>query len=89
MALKVKLIKSSAGASERQLRTLKGLGLSKFGQERVLQDTPAIRGMAFKVQHLVRWEAVSEKATVRQRKKPRKIVERDRVLSKQSKGAKA
>jgi large subunit ribosomal protein L30 len=84
MALKVKLVKSSAGASENQLRTLKGLGLRKFGQERVLQDTPSIRGMAFKVQHLVHAETVSEQAPSRPRKKPRKIVQRDQALAKKT-----
>jgi ribosomal protein L30 len=53
MALKIKLTKSFAGASERQLATIRGLGLTKFGQERILKDTPEIRGMIFKVQHLV------------------------------------
>jgi large subunit ribosomal protein L30 len=72
MGLKIKLVKSQAGASESQLRTLEGLGLRKFGQERVLKDTPAIRGMVFKVKHLVSSEAVSEEPAARQRIKPRK-----------------
>jgi large subunit ribosomal protein L30 len=89
MALKVKLVKSSAGASDRQLRTLKGLGLVKLGQERLLQDTPAIRGMAFKLQHLVRLETVSGDVPKRKRGKPRKIVLRDRAAAKQGSNAPA
>lgn len=72
MGLKIKLIKSAAGASETQLRTLQGLGLKKFGQERILKDTPANRGMVFKLQHLVSSETVAEEAKVRTRTKPRK-----------------
>ena len=36
-----------------QRDTLKGLGLNKIGRERVLQDTPEVRGMIRKVQHMV------------------------------------
>lgn len=79
MALKIRLFKSLAGASETQLATLTGLGLKKFGQEKLLQDTPSIRGMIFKVKHLVSHEVVSEAAPTPKRRKPRKIVRRDRA----------
>ena len=36
--------------------TLKGLGLGKPRARRELQDTPAIRGMIWKVRHLVKVE---------------------------------
>ena len=36
-----------------QRATLVGLGLNKIGRERVLEDTPAVRGMVRKVSHLV------------------------------------
>ena len=39
---------------ERQTNTLKGLGLNKISRRSTLEDTPAIRGMFNKVQHLVR-----------------------------------
>lgn len=78
-ALKVKLVKSSAGSSEDQLRTLRGLGLKKFGDERILQDTPAVRGMVFKMKHLVSHEVLSQDAKVNKRRKPRKIVRRDQA----------
>jgi len=86
MALKIKLYKSKAGASETQLRTLRGLGLQRFGQERILQDTPAIRGMVFKIQHLVSQEVVNEQAPKRQRQKPRKIRGRDARRAAEAKG---
>ncbi len=37
-----------------QRETLIGLGLNKLGRKRVLEDTPAVRGMVNKVRHLVR-----------------------------------
>ena len=49
----VRLIKSAIGYTERQKKTLKGLGLGKLNSTAVLKDTPAIRGMVNKVQHLV------------------------------------
>lgn len=79
MGLKVTVIKSIAGASETQLRTIRGLGLRKMGQVRILKDTPAIRGMVFKVKHLVSHEVTPEEAPVRKRRKPRKIALRDRA----------
>jgi large subunit ribosomal protein L30 len=37
-----------------QRATLIGLGLNKMNRRRTLEDTPAVRGMIAKVQHLVR-----------------------------------
>jgi len=37
-----------------QRATLIGLGLNKMHRRKTLQDTPAVRGMIAKVQHLVR-----------------------------------
>jgi len=37
-----------------QRATLAGLGLNKIGRRRTLVDTPAVRGMIRKVQHMVR-----------------------------------
>ena len=85
MALKVKLIKSFSGSSEDMLATIRGLGLKKFGEERLLKDTPAIRGMVFKVKHLVSSETVSQEAPAPKRRKPRKIVVRDRARAKAAK----
>ena len=38
--------------------TLEGLGLNKMNRSRVLEDTPAIRGMIDKVSHMVSVEEV-------------------------------
>jgi large subunit ribosomal protein L30 len=42
-----------------QRETLKGLGLNKIGRSRVLEDTPAVRGMIRSVAHLVRVEELA------------------------------
>lgn len=42
-----------------QRQTLVGLGLNKMHSTRVLDDTPAIRGMLRKVHHMVKVEEVS------------------------------
>jgi large subunit ribosomal protein L30 len=45
---------SPIGRRKDQRATLIGLGLNKINRTRVLEDTPAVRGMINKVQHLVR-----------------------------------
>ena len=49
----VQQIGSPIGRTSDQRQTLIGLGLNKMNRRRVLEDTPAIRGMIRKVQHLV------------------------------------
>ena len=44
------------GRKADQKQTLVGLGLNKINRTRELEDTPAVRGMIRKVQHLVRVE---------------------------------
>jgi len=51
--IKVTQVKSRIGHTGRQCATLNGLGLMRRGSSRVLEDTPAIRGMVAKVEHLV------------------------------------
>ena len=51
---------SPIGRTEDQHATLKGLGLNKRHRSRELVDTPEVRGMIKKVQHLVR---IDEEAT--------------------------
>ena len=50
---------SGIGRGKAQQATLKGLGLSKIGQTRELEDTPAVRGMIEKVKHLVSVETAA------------------------------
>lgn len=57
--LKIRLVRSRIGCTVRQLATLNGLGLKTRNQVRELIDTPAIRGMMKKVEHLI--EEITEK----------------------------
>lgn len=54
--IKVTQVQGSIARRWDQEATLKGLGLNKRGRSRVLQDTPEIRGMVYKVRHLVKVE---------------------------------
>ena len=54
--IKVTQTGSGIGRPKDQRRTLVGLGLNKLHRTRELEDTPAVRGMAAKVKHLVRLE---------------------------------
>ena len=54
--IKVTQIGSPIGRRHDQRETLVGLGLNKMNRSRVLEDTPAVRGMVEKVQHLVKIE---------------------------------
>ena len=89
MALKVKLVKSFSGSSGEMLDTIRGLGLKKFGEERILKDTPSVRGMVFKVKHLVTLETVSGEAPAPKRRKPRKVALKERARAYQAKQGKA
>ena len=49
----VRWVKSQIGFDRRQRATLRGLGFRRLNQRVELADTPAIRGMVYKVRHLV------------------------------------
>jgi large subunit ribosomal protein L30 len=49
----VEQVRSANRRPQRQTDTLIGLGLNKLGSTSTLEDTPAVRGMLKKVQHLV------------------------------------
>ena len=51
--IKIKQTGSVIGATKIQRATMLGLGLKKMNAEKVLEDTPAVRGMITKVAHLV------------------------------------
>lgn len=51
--LTVKLVRSVAGTMQSHRDTVRGLGLRKVNSTRVLEDTPAVRGMINKVSYLV------------------------------------
>lgn len=52
--IKVTLVRSPVGTRESHRATVRGLGLRKIRQSRVLEDTPAVRGMINKVSYLIR-----------------------------------
>ena len=52
--LTVTQIGSPMRRPEKQRRILIGLGLNKMHKERVLEDTPSVRGMVRAVSHLVK-----------------------------------
>lgn len=52
--LTVRLVKSVNGTRQSHRDTVRGLGLRKLNSERVLEDTPAVRGMIDKVAYLVK-----------------------------------
>ena len=54
--IKITLVKSPIGYSERQKGTVRALGLRKMDQTVVHEDTQVIRGMIAKVSHLVKVE---------------------------------
>ena len=56
--VKVTLVKSTNGCLKDQQATVKALGLTKIRTSNVLPDNAAIRGMIFKVKHLVVVEEV-------------------------------
>ncbi len=51
--IEVKLVKSGIGCSKNQKRVLKSLGLTKLNKVRTYSDNPAVRGMLYKVSHLI------------------------------------
>ena len=54
--LRLTQVKSSIGYKKDQAATLKALGLGKIGRTVEQADTPSIRGMIFKVKHLIKVE---------------------------------
>lgn len=54
--IRIRQFKSGIGYAKDQRATLRGLGFRKLNQVVELEDTPAVRGMIHKVNHLVRIE---------------------------------
>lgn len=50
---RVQLKRSGAGQNHSHKATLKGLGLTRMGKVVFCKDTPTVRGMLYKVVHLV------------------------------------
>ena len=56
--LKVTLVKKTIGAIPKQVKTVEALGLNKLNKTVELPDNDAVRGMIFKVRHLVKVEEI-------------------------------
>lgn len=54
--LRITLVRSPIGYSKRQKATVRALGLRRLNQTVEQEDSPVIRGMIAKVNHLVRVE---------------------------------
>lgn len=61
--LRITYKKSMIGYAKDQKETVKSLGLSKLGTSVVKPDNASIRGMIFKVRHLVEVEEVGDEVT--------------------------
>jgi large subunit ribosomal protein L30 len=60
MSLKVTLKRSTIGCLKDQKATVAALGLRKPNQVVIKPDNPCIRGMLFKVRHLVEVEEIAQ-----------------------------
>jgi large subunit ribosomal protein L30 len=63
--LRITYTKSAIGYSQDQKDTVRSLGLRKLNSTALHDDTPSIRGMAFKVRHLVKVEELAEESAAR------------------------
>ncbi|OGN95037.1 MAG: 50S ribosomal protein L30 [Chloroflexi bacterium RBG_13_50_10] len=60
--LRIKWIKSDIGYDKGQRRTLKALGFHRLNETVEHEDSPSVRGMINKVNHLVKVEVVTNAA---------------------------
>jgi large subunit ribosomal protein L30 len=51
--IRVKLVRSPIGTTDRVRETVRGLGLRKLGSESELKRTAAVEGMVRRLKHLV------------------------------------
>ncbi len=56
--LRIKLVRSPIGFDKSQKATVRALGLRRMQAVVTVNDTPQVRGMIFKVRHLVEVEEV-------------------------------
>lgn len=56
--LKITLVKSTIGSLKKHKQTVEALGLKKIRDEVIQKDNACIRGMVFRVQHLVKVEEI-------------------------------
>jgi large subunit ribosomal protein L30 len=56
--LNITLVRSMIGRPQKHRKVLAGMGLRKVNKTVTMDDTPSIRGMVFKVSHLVKVEEI-------------------------------
>ena len=60
MKLKITQTKSTIACLKDQIATIEALGLHKIGHSVVKHDNAAVRGMIFKVKHMVKVEEIQD-----------------------------
>ena len=60
--LRIKWIKSDIGYAKEQKLTLKALGFHRLNETVEHEDSPSVRGMIAKVNHLVKVELITDAA---------------------------
>ena len=60
MKVQVTLVKSPISSKPNHIKIVEALGLHKIRQTKVFEDTPSIRGMIFKVKHMVKVEEIAD-----------------------------
>ena len=60
LKLKITQTRSTIACLKDQIATIKALGLHRIGHTVVKNDDPAIRGMIFKVRHMVKVEEIED-----------------------------
>ena len=60
MKLKITQTKSTIACLKDQIATIEALGLHKNGHSVVKEDNAAVRGMIFKVKHMVKVEEIQD-----------------------------
>ena len=60
MKLKITQTKSTIACLKNQIATIEALGLHKIGHSVVKEDNARVRGMIFKVKHMVKVEEIQD-----------------------------
>ena len=60
--LRIKWIKSDIGYAGEQRRTLRALGFHRLNETVEHEDSPPVRGMISKINHLVKVEVITDEA---------------------------
>ncbi|MBN1426409.1 50S ribosomal protein L30 [Candidatus Fermentibacteria bacterium] len=58
--LAIRQVRSVIGRPEDQKRTMEALGLRRMNRTVIHSDNPAIRGMVYKVQHMVEVQEIED-----------------------------